>query len=164
VVIPTPYDYELIALGKALNQTYIQYGKRSTRKARRANIYKQDANSKALSRSSYIERSIVKSKKQYMPATADLISAYVNDHHVISKISQDMLPDELQGKSKKAIRKIIQKKSQERARLQKRIEKLERKRNEFISKQKKSSHTDLGTAIVEAIREQAKMHGFGFQR
>jgi len=37
-------------------------------KAKTANIYKQDANSRSLSKTSFVERNLVKSKKQYRTA------------------------------------------------------------------------------------------------
>ncbi len=165
VYIATPYDDEIIILGKKLNHTYMSYGSKKMRKAKMANVLKQDANSKSLSKSSYIERNIVKSKKQYTQASSDMVSAYMENEDTITKISKESLPDELKGKSKKEIKKIIEKKKQKRVLLQKKIKKLEGQRAKYIaSKSKKDNNNNLGSAIIKSIRKQAKENGFVFSK
>ena len=162
--ITTPYDDEIIALGKQLNQTYLTYGTKRVRKAKEANIYRQDANSRAVSKTSYVERNLVKAKQQYTTARTDLITAYMQDKAVLKKISPDRLPDHLQGKSKREIKKIIEEKKRKREKLQKRIRKLESKRAEYIKKKRIRGEKDLGSVITQAIREQAKNHGYRFKK
>ena len=164
VDIPTPYDDEIIALGKQLNKTYLSYGKESVRKAKTANVYKQDANSRALSKTSYVERNLVKSKKQYRSASSDLVSAYAKDSRILQKISSDRLPDRLHGKSRQEIKRIIEEKKIKREKLQKRIRKLESKRAAHIAKKRKKGEKNLGAAIIKTIKEQAKTHGYSFEK
>jgi len=164
VDIPTPYDDEIIALGKQLNQTYLSYGKKSVRKAKTANIYKQDANSRSLSKTSFVERNLVKSKKQYRTASSDLVSAYAQDGKILQRISTDDLPDSLRGRSKREIKRIIEQKKHKREKLQKRIRKLESKRAAYLAKRSKKGEKNLGTAMIETIKEQAKRLGYRFDR
>ena len=113
VYVATPYDDKIIGLGKKLNHTYMSYGERNVRRAKMANIAKQDANSKSLSKSSYIERNLVKSKKQYTSVNSDLIDAYMADETSIYKIKEEQLPDTLKGKSDQEIKTIIEAKKKE---------------------------------------------------
>lgn len=163
VYVPSPYDDEIISLGNSLNDTYVNYGNRRYRKAKKANIYKQDKNSRAMSKASYVERNLVKSKKQYAQKSSDMVSAYMAKESSIASIKKSELPDELKGKSKKEIRKIMERKKTKRVTLQKKIKKLERKRDSYLAKQKKTKKgKDLGSAIVKSVRKQAKEKGFRF--
>ncbi len=164
VYIVTPYDDEIIILGKKLNHTYMSYGSQKIRRAKMANVLKQDANSRSLSKSSYIERNIVKSKKQYTQASSDMVSAYMENENAIEKIDKEYLPDELKGKSKKEIKKIIEEKKQKRIVLQKEIKELEVKRAKYIASKSKNDESNLGSAIIKSIRKQAKENGFIFSK
>jgi hypothetical protein len=112
VYVATPYDDEIIILGKKLNSTYVNYGVKSKRRAKMANIARQDANSIASSKSSYIERNLVKSKKQYTQSNSDMVSAYIEDEKFIAKISEKELPEEFKGKSTKEITQSVKKKKE----------------------------------------------------
>ncbi len=160
--IATPYDDDIIALGKKLNHTYLNYGNRAVREAKVANTRKQDANAKSLSKSSYIERNIVKSKKQYTSASSDMVSAYMENVGSISQIDKKLLPDELKGKSQKEIKIIIEKKKSQRLTLQNKIRTLESKRDKFIASKSTKDNNNLGAAIIKSIREQATKKGFKF--
>ena len=162
--IPTPYDDDIIALGKKLNHTYLNYGNRAIREAKVANTRKQDANAESLSKSSYIERNIVKSKKQYTSTSSDMVSAYMENPASIEKIDKNLLPDILKGKSKKEIKHIIEQKKEQRVTLQKQIRALEAKRDKFIVSKSSKQDNNLGAAIIKSIREQATQKGFTFSK
>ena len=164
VYIATPYDDEIILLGKQLNDTYIIYGARELRRAKKANVLKQDANSMGFSKASYVERNIVKSKKQYAPAKYDMVTAYSENKEIINKISSDKLPDELKGKKREEIKAIVEKKKAQREKLQKQIRELEAKRAKYIADKSKKEGADLGSAIIKSIRQQAVENGFVFSR
>ena len=164
VYMPTPYDDDIIHLGKKLNQTYLNYGAKKMRREKMANVAKQDANSMSLSKSSYIERNIVKSKKQYTQASTDMVSAYMENEHALDKIDKKHLPDTLKGKSKKEIKKIIKHKKSQRISLQKKIQKLEAKRDKFIASKSDAKDNNLGSAIIKSIRKQAQENGFRFSK
>jgi len=164
VYVATPYDDEIILLGKNLNSTYVSYGAKKLRKAKRLNREKQDTNSLSFSKSSYIERNLVKSKKQYAQKNSDMVSAYMDDKSSIGKIAKDELPDEFKGKNEKQIIAIIKEKKEKRVTLQKQIRELEGKRDKFIAKNAKSNSNDLGSAIIKSIRKQAKENGFSFSK
>ena len=164
IYIVTPYDDEIIILGKKLNHTYMNYGAKKIRMAKRANVLKQDSNSKSLSKSSYIERNIVKSKKQYTQASSDMVTAYIENENSINNISKENLPEELKDKSKKEIKRIIKEKKEERTVLQNKIKKLEAKRAKYIAGKSSKDENNLGSAIIKSIRKQAKESGFVFSK
>jgi hypothetical protein len=161
--IPSPYDDQIIALGRKINQTYMNYGAKRERLAKVANRRRQDTNSLTLSKASYIERNIVKSKKQYAQASSDMVSAYMKNEKSLGKIAQEYLPDALKGKSQSEIKKIVEKKKKERVSFQSEIKKLEAQRAKFLAEKSKKGQNNLGTAIIKSIRKQAVEKGFVFK-
>lgn len=164
VYMATPYDDKIILLGKKLNSTYVTYGAKKMREAKIANRIKQDSNSLSFSRSSYIERNLVKAKKQYVQKESDMVSAYMEDKNSIQNIAKNALPDVFKGMSKKEIAKAIDKKKEQRVSLQKQIHDLEEKRDKYIAQNRKNSSNDLGSAIIKSIRKQATENGFKFKK
>lgn len=164
VYIATPYDDQIIIIGKKLNDTYILYGAAPLREAKKENIIAQDRNSLGLSKGSYVERNIMKSKKQYAQAESDVVSSFMKDEESIQNISGEYMPSEFEGKSDKEIKKIVTKKKEERLSLQKEMEDLETKRIKFLAEKSKTGETDLGSAIIKTIRIQAEFNGFEFKK
>ena len=163
VIIQTPYDDRIIILGKKLNTTFILKGTSDMRIKYKNNIVKQDKNSLGFSKSSFVERNIMKSKNQYALADKDMVSLYMEDKSSINKIEKENLPEELQNKSKLEIKEIISSKKDERINLQKEMTELEAKRTEFLSKNK-TDDNDLGSIIIKTIRTQAETNGFIFKK
>ena len=164
VYVATPYDDEIIILGKQLNSTYVNYGAKPKRLAKKANIVRQDSNSRISSKSSFIERNLVKAKKQYAQVDSDMVSAYMKDEKSLFSISPDELPDEYQDKSREEITQSIKKKKVKRESLQKQIKVLEVKRDKHIALHSKDTKDTLGSAIIKSIRKQAKENGFSFKK
>jgi len=162
VYMQTPYDDDIITLGKNLNATYLNYGHTKERRKKTANIYKQDRNSFSMSKTSYIERNLVKAKKQYSQASSDMVTAFIEDETALSKISKEKLPDALKDKSPKEIQAIVQAKKTQRIALQEKIKVLETQRESFIAKNTPKDKQDLASAIIKSIKEQAKSNGFVF--
>jgi len=95
-----------------------------------------------------------------------LVDKVEKDKAYISSIKEEELPSELKGKSKDEIKKIVAQKSEDRDKIQKEIEVLARKRQEFIDVETKkrgnSEGDDLGKAIEKSIVELAKKNGYSF--
>jgi len=163
VYVPTPYDDKIIALGKKLNSTFLTYGEKRLRVRKKEIRAAQDSNALKFSKTSYIERNLVKAKKQYTQTETDMVALYSRDKNFMNSISKDKLPDELKNKSKKEIAKILEEKRAKRESIQKQIEELETKRGNFIAKNSKESSKDLGSAIIKSIRKEAIEHGFKFK-
>lgn len=75
-----------------------------------------------------------------------------------------MLPKELQGKNKKEVKKIVEKKKHQREAIQKKMRILENKRAKFIADKKPKDNKDFGSAIIKSIQEQATRKGFSFSK
>lgn len=88
------------------------------------------------------------------------------DKGYISSIKEEELPSELKGKTKAEITKIVAQKASEREKIQKEIEVLAKKRQEFIDQEMKkrgnSDADDLGKAIEQSIAEIARKNGYSF--
>lgn len=159
--VVAPQDEEIARLGQELNRTYLSYGSRGReRKARQA---KQDSNAESLSPSSYVQRTITKSKKQYDNKEWDLVDAE-KAGAAVEEMEEEALPDEMQKMSKDERKTYVAEKSAERARLQKRIEELSRARRDFVaSKKKDDAEKSLDEAIIDAVRQQAAAKSYAFE-
>ena len=158
--IQTPYDDEIIILGKKINDTYIYYGQ--GHKERKVNMIMQDSNARGLSKSSYIQRSIVKSKKQYVQKKYDAVESM--DDVSFSSMRKEEIPNILQNKSEDEIKQVLKEMKEKRATLKKKISELEAKRKEYVFSHKPSKSEDLGSVIVKSIKEQAVSNGFKFKK
>lgn len=165
IYIETPFDKRIYECNGLLNDTYISYGRKGSEM--KSKQYIQDSNAESVSASNAVERAVSKSKKNaYKNDHWDLVDKVEKDKSYISSIREEELPDELKGKSKDEIQKIISQKSANRDKIQKEIEVLAKKRQEFIDAETKkrgsSDADDLGKAIEKSIAEIAKKNGYSF--
>lgn len=165
IYIETPYDVKISQYNSKLNDTYISYGRRGSQMKNKQTT--QDSNAEMQSASNAVERAVSKSKKNaYKNDHWDLVDKVEKDKSYISSIKEEELPSELKGKSKDEIQKIVAQKSSDRAKVQKEIEVLAKKRQEFIDVETKkrgnSEGDDLGKAIEKSIVELAKKNGYSF--
>lgn len=159
--IVSPYDGEINECNKRLNDTYISYGRLGA--SRKESQIMQDANAESISSANYTERAISKSKAMYVNTSWDLVDKYNEDKTFITGIDKNLLPNELQGKTKEELETIIQNKTKERADLQKQINQLAINRKAYIDNQadgSKNAGNDLGKAITESILALAKVKGY----
>ena len=165
IYIETPFDKRIYECNGLLNDTYIGYGSKGNEK--KAMQLQQDANAESVSVSNKVERAVSKSKKSaYNNATWDLVDRAEKDKNYISTIKDEELPSEFKGKSKEEIQKIVAKKTEDRAKIQKEIEVLSKNRQNYIDAEMKkkgnSESDDLGKAIEKSIAEIAKKNGYSF--
>ncbi|OCK51767.1 hypothetical protein BA768_03395 [Chryseobacterium sp. CBo1] len=165
IYIETPYDVKISQYNSQLNNTYISYGNRGSEMKNKQAV--QDVNAESLSASNAVERAVSKSKKNaYKNDHWDLVDRVEKDKAYISSMKEEELPSELKGKSKAEITKIVAQKSADREKIQKEIEVLAKKRQEFIDVETKkrgnSDSDDLGKAIEKSIAEIAKKNGYAF--
>ncbi|WP_144282425.1 hypothetical protein [Chryseobacterium echinoideorum] len=165
IYIETPYDIKISQYNSQLNDTYISYGNRGYEMKNKQAL--QDVNAESLSSSNAVERAVSKSKKNaYKNDHWDLVDKVEKDKTYISSIKEEELPSELKGKTKDEITKIVAQKASEREKIQKEIEILAKKRQQFIDDEMKkrgnSNADDLGKAIEQSITEIAKKNGYSF--
>lgn len=165
IFIETPFDIRISECNVRLNDTYIGYGTYGYEK--KAMQVQQDVNAESVSASNKVERVVSKSKKAaYNNATWDLVDKAEADKNFVKNVRKEDLPKELQGKSKAELEKYIAEKSAERNALQKEIEQLGVKRQQYIDAEMKkrgnSEADDLGKAIEKSIQEIAKKNGYSY--
>ncbi|MET3538698.1 VWA domain-containing protein [Chryseobacterium limigenitum] len=165
IYIETPYDARISECNAKLNDTYIYYGSRGSEY--KTKQITQDKNAEVQSASNAVERTVAKSKKNaYNNEHWDLVDRAEKDVNFITTVKEDELPAELKGKSKEEVKKAVAVKSAARDKIQKEIEELSKKRQDFIDlEMKKRGSTDsddLGKAIEKSILELAKRNGYSY--
>ncbi|WP_312078894.1 VWA domain-containing protein [Chryseobacterium sp.] len=165
IYIETPFDKRIYECNGLLNDTYVSYGSRGSEM--KSKQYLQDSNAESVSASNAVERAVSKSKKNaYKNDHWDLVDRVEKDKSYISSMKEEELPSELKGKSKAEIQKIVTKKSEDRTKIQREIEVLAKKRQDYIDAETKKRGTsdvdDLGKAIEKSIAEIAKKNGYSF--
>lgn len=158
--IPTPYDSSIIALNDKLNGTYISYG---------VSGYEQKQMQESVDRMNYsanksaaIKRATVKSNaKLYRNNSWDLVDAFADDEKFIDKLDRQTLPDSLRKKNVAELKKIVLVKKEQRSQLQNQIESISKKREDFISAERKKNaaqnkEATLETEVEKIIKQQAK--------
>lgn len=163
IYIETPYDIRISEYNTKLNDTYIYYGSHGSEYKNKQMM--QDKNAEVQSISNAVERTVAKSKKNaYKNDHWDLVDKAEKDVDFITTVKENELPAELKGKSKEEMKKVIALKSTERGKIQKEIESLSKKRQDYIDKEMKkhgnADSDDLGKAIEKSILELAKKNGY----
>lgn len=166
VQIATPYDNDINQYNDSLNKTYYGYG--SLGQSKKSNQLSEDANAESQSPSSKTERSIVKSKEVYSNASWDIIDAVDKDGKDITKMTEEELPTEFQGKTAEEKTALIEEKKKERELYQEKINTLAKNRQEFIAEEMKKQadgvkQDDFGTSVNESLLKKATELGYNKQ-
>lgn len=164
VYISAPQDKKLIELGKELNSTYISYGKAGLKMKERQK--KQDKNAMSVNPGVMVQRSASKASGQYRNESWDLVDAEKTGKIKVDEMKKEELPEEMQKMSVKERKEYLIKMKKKREELSSKIRELKKKRDEYLlKKRKESSEKDtLDSAIIGAIRKQAKKKEFKFKK
>ncbi|MCB4799303.1 vWA domain-containing protein [Neotamlana laminarinivorans] len=158
VHIATPYDDDILILNEKLNKTYVSYGTKGYSKL--ALQTEQDNNANSYSKANAVKRTISKSSHFYKNKSWDLVDAIEENEVDIKNLNDEVLPQELKGKSESEIITYIETKRNNREKIQKEIKALNAKRTEYISKLQKQETNGLESAMIKAIKEQAKIKSY----
>ncbi len=153
VHIPSPYDQVILEKNKALNNTYVSYGKLGNDKM--ALQQEQDSNASEYGEANAVKRAVSKSSHFYKNSSWDLVDAEQEENFNYENLDDSYLPTELKGKSKIEIQSYIKTKRLERKKIQNEIAQLNKQRLEYVAKQTKKDDNQLRNAMVEAIKTQA---------
>jgi hypothetical protein len=156
VYIATPYDERIDALNDRLNDTYIYYGQSGVRKKELQSA--QDSNAESYGQANKVERAISKSSHAYKNSSWDLVDAAKDDAKVITETKEEYLPKEMKGMTVEERKAYVNRKSVERASIQKEIQVLNDKRKTYIAQQSagQAEDTMLDATMIKAIKEKAK--------
>ncbi len=158
VHIASPYDKKILELNIKLNATYIAYGKRGKQKV--AEQRQQDSNAEDYSSANAVSRTVSKSSHLYTNASWDLVDAAKEKGFSYDKLKKDELPENLKDKSTSEIKAYVSSKQKERELIKNKIQELNSKRRDYISKTQKSTSNNLENAMIKAIKSQAKKKNY----
>ena len=156
VYIPTPYDEKIEAMNERLNNTYLYYGKAGSSRKQLQSI--QDKNAESYGLSNKVERTVCKSSYAYDNSSWDLVDAYKDDETVITKAKAEDLPAEMKSMNMEQRKAYVVQKTNERTNIQKEIQSLNKKRQEYIINNPSAESADamLDGAMLKTVREYAK--------
>ncbi len=160
VHIHTPYDEIILKLNNRLNKTYISYGHAGA--ARMAEQSAQDNNAMELEEAVAVKRAVSKSSAYYANSSWDLVDASETDDFDIGKIDREYLPSELRSKSDSQLKSLISEKKAERQKIQKEIQELNKKRQQFIDEKNREEKGELESAMLQAIKRQASRKNYSW--
>jgi hypothetical protein len=166
--IETPYDQKLQDLNDELNTTYIPYGADGARGM--ANQVAQDRNAKKMSKASSIQRAITKSGAYYTNDQWDLLDAVRTKKVQLDQIKTNALPKNMQTMTIVERKTYVQGRLEHRSSIQKKISTMKKQREVFlqeerarraeVKKEVQGTTQRIDSAIVEALKIQAKKLGF----
>ncbi|GHT47940.1 hypothetical protein FACS189440_10140 [Bacteroidia bacterium] len=162
--ISTPYDDRISECNVRLNATYIAYGSQGYEKQQ--NQVAQDKNAMSVSKENSVTRAVSKSKSVYKNTSWDLVDKY-EEKQSLADIKKSELPKELQNKPEQELKVFIETKQKERADIQKEMDGLAKKRQEYMDAENKKGQTtgdDLGKAINASILAFANGKGYTVEK
>ena len=160
VQIPTPHDEPLLALNARLNETYVPYGPNG--RDGLVNQVAQDGNASRLGVQSCSSRIVAKGSALYNNASWDLVDAAIQEGFDWDSIGVEDLPEELQSMAHEELAGYVAQKRADRESIQEQIQKISQQRENYIRavRAREIASSDIGEAMRQAIREQAKAMGF----
>jgi hypothetical protein len=165
--IAAPQDKEIAELNTKLNDTYLTFGEKGREYKFRQEA--QDANAAgtgAAAPATVAQRAVSKASANYDNATWDLVDRAKKKDFDLSKVKDEELPEEMRKMTLEERKMHLDKKTVERADLQKKINDLAQARDKFITEKTKedSKTSTLGKAVTGAVREQATKKGVTFEK
>ncbi|MEM6393603.1 MAG: vWA domain-containing protein [Planctomycetota bacterium] len=172
-VIRCPQDPIILELNTKLNQTYLWFGSRSTRKSLGLNQLKQDANAAEAAPAAAVARAQTKSfSRVYSNRGRDLVDTVLNEDGEVQaerleSIKTDDLPEAMQAMTPEQRTAHIEAMHAKRADLRKQIQQLSIEREKFLVAEKARLAAEageqpdmLGDAVKQAVKLQLKTKGY----
>ncbi|MHC4155527.1 MAG: vWA domain-containing protein [Planctomycetota bacterium] len=157
VHIAAPQDKQITELGVRLNDTYIGFGRMG-----RANAERQFTQEEAA-----VQRAVTKSSRYYQNDNWDLVDALNNNTIQLENLKPEDLPEEMKDMTTEQREAYVQSRQKERAEIQKKIQKLNAQRSKYVADEMKKlqgGQNTLGSAVIQAVRDQAIKRNFEFQQ
>ncbi len=166
MVITTPFDDEIAALGGKVNETYVPFGDRGTWGCE--NQRRQDANATSNAQAA-ASRATTKGTALYCNDSWDLVDASEKKDFDWAALETEKLPEALRKKTLAELKAHVAKQLETRRALQKRIGDLSKKRGAHIDAEIARLEKEKGIkafdfAVRAAVRRQAESRGFSFAR
>jgi hypothetical protein len=165
VHIAAPQDKDITELSVKLNDTYIAYGVQGFAYFERQSA--QDSSAAGLSKEAAVQRSVAKASMNYRNDHWDLVDAVQNEKVELSQVKAEELPENMRKMSVEEKKAYVQSRQKERADIQAKVQQLNEQRKKYVAaemtKQQKEGQT-LGSAVIQAVREQAQKRDFKFEQ
>ena len=162
--VEAPQDEEIAKLSSDLNGTYLAYGRAGGASSVRQEM--QDRNAATVASSgAVVARAVAKSSAHYNNGNWDLVDAAKNKDFKLDALKETELPAAMQALPPAERKEFIEKKSQERAGLQAKINELNAAREKFVAAQMKivATTNTLDSVVIITVREQAQTRAFTFE-
>ena len=164
--VPAPQDKAIAELNAKLNSTYIAYGAAGADGKQRQ--VAQDANAASAPGGAAIlsMRAASKASANYSNSAWDLVDRAKAKDFDISKLKAEELPEEMRKLTVEERKAYLEKKTTERAELQKALKEQADAREKFVASKMKEAGKDdtLAVAVTSAVREQASKKGVVFEK
>ena len=165
VHIVAPQDKEIALLNQQLNETYVPYG--DSGRSGVARQMKQDANSNDVSIGMLAKRAKTKASSFYDSSEWDLVDALEKNKLELTSVDERALPSAMQGMNTQEKVDYITEKSESRKQLKEQISNLAKQRDEYVVDKKReqaeSEGATIDSALIDAIRAEAKKKAYSFQ-
>jgi hypothetical protein len=162
--VDAPQDKEIAEVNTQLNRTYLPYGALGREGLARQNV--QDANAAAVPGAPTVqaERARTKASANYDNSAWDALDGFRTGKLDLAKAKDEDLPEELRGLDAEGRRKALEKRQEERAALQQKLQELTAARDQFVAGQRESEagESRLDEAVISAVRDQAAKKAFVF--
>jgi hypothetical protein len=150
--IKSPYDDSIQKLNIALNNTYIGYGVKGSRKKELQES--EDMNALSVAEENMVERAMSKSSSAYSNSSWDIVDFVGEDFEKLKSIDKKDLPEVMKSNTLEQNIQFVKDKKKDRETIQNDIQTLAKKRGEYIKEQSESSNTvedDFGKAVSSSI-------------
>lgn len=164
VHVTAPQDKRIAELGAMLNDTYIAYGRAGTVALERQSM--QDRNALGASKEAALGRAVAKSSLHYRNEAWDLVDATRANKVRLEDVTEEDLPEKLRKMGPEERKTYIEDKAKRRAEIQQRIQELNEQRKKYVAeemKKRQGQGNTLGSAIIKAVRDQARKKNFTFE-
>ncbi len=163
VEVVTPFDQDIIRLGRELNGTYVGYGREG--EASKDRQAAQDENAAVMGPSSSVQRSVAKAQEAYANTGWDLADAVRAGTVKLAALKDDELPAPMREMSLADKERYVAGLIEQREALQERINDLNEQRRAYVEKETRTlaDASTLGTAILASVKEQAELKGFAIE-
>lgn len=162
--VEAPQDKQIAELGVKLNDTYIAYGQWGNVAMGRQRT--QDRNAAAASKEAELQRAVTKSSFYYKNEFWDLVDAVSSNKVKLEDVKEKDLPEKMQKMSKEERKTYIEAQAKQRVKIQQRIQELNKQRKKYVAEEMKKRQLQgytLGSAVIKAVRDQAKEKNFTFE-
>lgn len=163
VVMPTPYDGEIVRLNQELNDTYIPYGSQGSLSYERQKA--QDMNA-IPNPEAAVGRSVTKTTSSYRNSSWDLVDGVIQENLDLNAVDKTTLPDNLRSLSVPEIKKVVEQMTLKREEIKAKIAELAQKRLDYLAKNTPQDNikTTLDRLMIDSLYKQLKGKDFEIQR